>query len=159
MAERFNKIGENAKAEGIHFAYHNHGYGLVPDASGVTPIDLIFEGTDPALVFFEMDLFWMVAGRANPAAMLEKHSGRFKMLHIKDMKTLTRFSGDGSTPQQWMELFPQLVAAGEGVIPIKEIIKAASENGVEHYFIEHDFAPDPIKNIGTAANYLKNLRW
>ncbi len=159
MAERFNTIGANAKAEGIRFAYHNHGYGLVPDASGITPIDLIFEGTDPSLVFFEMDLFWMVAGRASPAAMLTKHSGRFKMLHIKDMKTLTHFSGDGSTPDQWMELFPQLVAAGEGVIPIKEIIKTASENGVEHYFIEHDFAPDPIKNIGSAATYLKSLRW
>lgn len=159
MAERFNKIGENAKAEGVYFAYHNHGYGLVPGASGTTPIDLIFEGTDPSLVFFEMDLFWTVAGRADPASMLAKHSGRFKMLHIKDMKSLTHFSGDGSTPDQWMELFPQLVAAGEGIMPLKEILKTASENGVDHYFIEHDFAPDPIANIGSAATYLKNLRW
>ncbi|MDX1333591.1 MAG: TIM barrel protein, partial [Robiginitalea sp.] len=53
IAERFNTIGENAKAEGVYFAYHNHGYGLVPEASGTTPIDLIFEGTDPSLVFFE----------------------------------------------------------------------------------------------------------
>jgi sugar phosphate isomerase/epimerase len=159
MAERFNKIGKNAQAEGIHFAYHNHGYGLIPDDSGMAPIDLIFEGTDPEMVFFEMDLFWMVAGKANPEAMLKKHSGRFKMLHIKDMKKLSHFSGDGSTPDQWMELFPNLVAAGEGVIPIKDIIKVAAENGVDHYFIEHDFAPDPIKNIGAAAEFLKGLRW
>lgn len=159
MAERFNKIGENAKAKGIRFAYHNHGYGMVPDDTGVTPIDLIFDGTDPGTVFFEMDLFWMVAGRANPEAWLKKYSGRFKMLHIKDMKKLSYFSGDGSTPDQWMELFPNLVAAGEGVIPIPEIIKVAAEIGVDHYFIEHDFAPEPIKNIGAAAKYLKSLQW
>jgi sugar phosphate isomerase/epimerase len=159
MAERFNRIGENAKAEGIHFAYHNHGYGLSPDASGVTPINLIFEGTDPSLVFFEMDIFWTVAGRANPVELLEKNSGRFKMLHIKDMKKRTHFSGDGSTPDQWMELFPQLVAAGKGVLPLKEIMGTASSHGVEHFFIEHDFAPDPIRDIGAAAHYLQNLRW
>lgn len=159
MAERFNKIGESAKAEGIHFAYHNHGYGLAPDSSGNAPIDLIFDGTDPSLVFFEMDVFWTVAGRANPVELLKQQSGRYKMLHIKDMKNRTYFSGDGSTPDQWMALFPQLVAAGEGVIPLKEIVKTAAENGAEHYFIEHDFAPDPIENIGSAADYLKNLRW
>lgn len=159
MVERFNKIGENAINEGIRFAYHNHGYGLIADETGTAPIDLIFEGTDPETVFFEMDLFWTVAGKADPQVLLKKHSGRFKMLHIKDMQELAHFSGDGSTPDQWMELFPQLVAAGEGVIPINDIIKVASENGVDHYFIEHDFAPDPINNIGSAAEFLKSLRW
>ena len=30
MAERFNEIGRQAKEEGVKFAYHNHGYGLIP---------------------------------------------------------------------------------------------------------------------------------
>lgn len=29
MAERFNRIGELAKREGMKFAYHNHGYGVL----------------------------------------------------------------------------------------------------------------------------------
>lgn len=157
MASRFNKIGEQAKKEGISFAYHNHGYGLQPDQNGVAPIDYIFNGTDPDSVFFEMDLFWTVAGKANPEQLLAKHSGRFKMLHIKDMRELSFFSGDGSTPDQWMALFPQLTSAGSGVMDLKNILNTAMQNGVDHYFIEHDFAPDPIKNIGDAAVYLKNL--
>lgn len=158
MAERFNKIGENAKKEGISFAYHNHGYGLQPNENGVTPIDYIFDGTDHESVFFEMDLFWTVAGKANPEELLTKHSGRFKMLHIKDMRELSYFSGDGSTPDQWMALFPQLTSAGSGVMDLKNILNTAMQNGVDHYFIEHDFAPDPIKNIGDASSYLSNLR-
>lgn len=160
MAERFNRIGVLAKNEGIVFAYHNHGYGLSKDPdTGIIPVELIFEETDPSLVFFEMDLFWTVAGKANPTQWLTKHSGRYKMLHIKDMKELSYFSGDGSTPDQWMSLFPQLVAAGEGVMNLSEILRTAMQNGVEHYFIEHDFAPDPLTNIGSAANYLRTLSW
>jgi len=159
IAERFNSIGEHAKSEGVSFAYHNHGYGLIPDSNGVRPIDIIFDHTDPSLVFFEMDLFWTVAGKADPVALLEKNKGRYKMLHVKDMKEFTYFSGDGSTPSQWMELFPNLVAAGEGVINLDEIIGVAIKNGVEHFFIEHDFAPNPRVNISSAANYLKSLRW
>ena len=159
VADRFNQIGENAKKEGISFAYHNHGYGLIPGSNGVRPIDLIFDHTDPSYVFFEMDLFWTVAGKANPIDLLVSNSGRYKMLHIKDMKELSYFSGDGSTPDQWKELFPMLVAAGEGVINLDEIIGIAMNNGVEHYIIEHDLAPDPLANISAASNYLRGLRW
>jgi len=159
IAERFNAIGAAAKSEGIAFAYHNHGYGLIPNEQGIKPVDLIFDGTDPQLVFLEMDVFWTVAGRANPIELIQKHSGRYKMFHLKDMKELTYFEGAGSTAPEWMALFPKLVSAGSGVIPIDAIVETASAHGAEHFFIEHDFAPDPIENIGDASRYLKGLRW
>jgi sugar phosphate isomerase/epimerase len=157
MAERFNEIGRQAREEGVRFAYHNHGYGLVPETDGVVPLDLLLRGTDPDTVFLEMDLFWTVAGHADPLALLDAHPGRYRMLHIKDMRTITRFKGSGSTPAEWMELFPLLVPAGEGEIPLEEILSAAYHAGVEHYFIEHDFAPDPKQNIRSACDYLRGL--
>ena len=159
IADRFNQIGENAKKGGVSFAYHNHGYGLTPDSNGVRPIELIIDRTDPSLVFFEMDLFWTVAGKADPIELLVNNSGRYKLLHIKDMRELTYFSGDGSTPNQWIELLPKLVSAGKGVINLDKIIGIAMNKGVEHYFIEHDFAPEPLVNISTSYNYLKSLNW
>lgn len=159
IAERFNAIGAAAKKEGIAFAYHNHGYGLVPNEQGIKPVDLIFDGTDPNLVFLEMDIFWTVAGRANPVELIQKHSGRYKMFHLKDMSTLTYFEGEGSNAAEWMALFPKLVSAGSGVMPIDEIVQTATAHGAEHFFIEHDFAPDPIENIGSAARYLESLKW
>ena len=40
--------------------------------------------TDPALVSFEMDIYWAVNGGADPLALLARYPGRFKMLHVKD---------------------------------------------------------------------------
>ena len=51
VAEEFNEIGEKAKKVGLKFAYHNHGYGL-NKTENQTPLKLIFEQTDPNLVFF-----------------------------------------------------------------------------------------------------------
>ncbi len=157
MADRFNEIGRQAREEGIRFAYHNHGYGLVPESDGVVPLDVLLRGTDPETVFLEMDLFWTVAGHADPQALLAAHPGRYRMLHIKDMRPVTRFKGKGSTPAEWMELFPLLVPAGSGDIPLKEILASARRAGVEHFFIEHDLAPEPKKDIQAACNYLRSL--
>ena len=106
-----------------------------------------------------MDLFWTVAGKADPIELLNKHQGRYKMLHIKDMKNITYFKDRGSTPSEWMELFPLLVPAGSGQLPLNEILKVAYNTGVEHYFIEHDLAPNPYENIQSAYDFLKALRF
>lgn len=156
MAKRFNEIGRTAKEEGIGFAYHNHGYGLQA-IDGTVPLGLILKETDPDLVFFEMDIFWTIAGKANPIQLLSDNAGRYKMLHLKDMKNLTYFKGNGSNPDEWVELFPQLLPAGEGVLPLKEILKMANQTGVEHYFIEQDSAPNPIENINSAFSFISNV--
>ncbi len=158
LAERFNLIGENAKKHGISFAYHNHGYGL-QKVNEIRPIDLIFEGTDPDLVYFEMDLFWTVAGRANPQSLLEKYAGRYKMLHIKDMKSLTYFATDGGDPGEWMALFPQLTTAGAGVIDLPGILNTALNTGVAHYFVEQDLASNPWLDLQNSYDYLKKLEF
>ena len=156
MSKRFNEIGRTAKEEGISFAYHNHGYGL-QSVDGIVPLDLILKETDPNLVFFEMDVFWTIAGKANPIQLLSDNKGRYKMLHLKDMKTLTYFKGNGSNPAEWIELFPLLVPAGEGVLPLVDILKTADQTGVEHYFIEHDWAPSPLENISSAYSFITNV--
>lgn len=156
MAKRFNTIGRTAKEEGIRFAYHNHGYGLQA-INGTVPLDIILKETNPDLVFFEMDVFWTIAGKANPIQLFNDHAGRYKMLHLKDMKSLTYFKGNGSNPEEWVELFPQLVSAGEGVLPLSNILKVAHQTGVEHYFIEQDLAPNPIEDIKSAYSFISNV--
>lgn len=158
MADRFNEIGRQANEEGIKFAYHNHGYGLVEE-EGVIPLELILNYTNPETVFFEMDLFWTTAGRANPSELLKKYEGRYKMLHIKDMKEITYFKGKGSTADEWMELFPLLVPSGKGQIPLKEIIGVAIDTGVDHYFIEQDLAGRPKEDIEASFNFLNSLEF
>jgi sugar phosphate isomerase/epimerase len=120
IADEFNVIGEKAKGLGLRFYYHNHGYGL-KEMEGKIPFDIILERTDPSLVFLEMDIFWFTAGGADPVKYLDNNPGRFKLMHVKDMTKRVGFSGDGGNPQQWVELFPYITDAGNGVLDLKPL--------------------------------------
>lgn len=156
MVDEFNQIGEQAKKNGIRFAYHNHGYGMV-EMEGQVPLHMIIEKTDPKLVFLEMDLFWTVAGGGDPVAYFAKYPGRYVAMHVKNMKQKARFSGDGSDPRQWFELFPQMTTAGEGVLDLKSILTAAQAGGVKHFFVEQDLVADPDVALKKSIDYLKTL--
>jgi sugar phosphate isomerase/epimerase len=155
-AEEFNKIGAAAKKEGISYVYHNHGYGL-NKTNGKMPLDIIFDQTDPDLVYFEMDIFWTVAGGCDPVELFRKHKGRYKMIHLKDMKEVKRFPGDGGDSSQWISLFPYMTSCGEGVLDLPAIITAAKQNGAEHYFVEQDMVQSPEIALKKSIDYLKSL--
>lgn len=156
ISEEFNQIGEQAKKSGLRFAYHNHGYGL-QEMNGVMPLQLILEKTDPDLVFLEMDLYWTVAGGADPIEYLKKYPNRYVMMHVKNMKKKVRFSGDGSDPAQWIELFPYMATADDGVLDLKSILTAAQKSGVKHFFVEQDMVKDPEIALKKSIDYLKSL--
>ena len=152
----FNSIGEKATKEGLRFAYHNHGYGLHP-LEGTVPVQMIIEKTNPKHVYLEMDLFWTVAGGVDPITLLEKYPGRYKMMHVKNMKQKATFSGDGGDSKQWIELFPQMSTAGEGALDLKSILAAAKKSGVEHFFVEQDMVQTPEVALKKSIDYLKDL--
>jgi sugar phosphate isomerase/epimerase len=155
-ADEFNRIGALAKKAGLRFTYHNHGYGLQP-INGVTPLHLLLEQTDPSLVYFEMDLFWTTAGGADPLALFNKYPGRYHLMHVKDMKKKARFSGDGGDPNQWIELFPNMTSAGEGVLDLKTILTTAKTSGVKHFFVEQDMVADPDLSLKKSIDYIRSL--
>ena len=156
VVEEFNEIGGKAKQVGLKFVYHNHGYGFNKIENQV-PIELVFDRTESNLVFFQMDLFWTIAGGMNPSDLLNAYPGRYVSMHVKDMKKLTRFSGDGGDPSQWMELFPQMASLGDGVLDIPKIISTAQQQGVKHFYIEQDIVNNPEVALKKSFNYLKSL--
>ncbi len=156
IADEFNKIGEQARKVGLKFSYHNHGYGL-NEIEGKIPLKLILEKTDPKLVFFEMDLFWTVAGGADPVEYLKSYPGRYHLMHVKNMKEKKRFSGDGGDSNQWIELFPYMATAGEGVLDLKAIIAQAQKSGVTHFFVEQDMVANPEVELKKNLDYLLSL--
>ena len=156
VVEEFNEIGGKAKQVGLKFVYHNHGYGFNKIENQV-PIELVFDRTESNLVFFQMDLFWTIAGGMNPSDLLNAYPGRYVSMHVKDMKKLTRFSGDGGDPSQWMELFPEMTSLGDGVLDIPKIISTAQQQGVKHFYIEQDIVNNPEVALKKSFNYLKSL--
>lgn len=157
MADEFNVIGAKAKAAGIKLAYHNHGYGL-SEMEGVIPFDYILEHTDPSLVFFEMDIYWTIAGGADAIKYLDENPGRFKMMHVKDMKKQVRFAGDGGDPKQWVELFPYITDAGSGVLDLSLILSHAKKSGVDYFFLENDAITDLTASLENGYRFLSTVK-
>ena len=156
MADEFNKIGAQAKKAGLKFSYHNHGYGF-KEMDGQIPLDIILDRTDPSLVFFEMDIYWTTAGGADPVTYLEKYPNRYHLMHVKDMKEKVKFSGDGGNSTQWIELFPYMTTAGDGVMDLKSIITKGKAAGVKHFFVEQDMVADPDIALKRSFDYVNSL--
>jgi sugar phosphate isomerase/epimerase len=126
VAESLNQAGRRARERGMRVGYHNH-EGEFRPIEGQLPYDILLANTDPALVDFELDLFWIKRAGADTLAYFAKHPGRFFALHVKDMAT------DG-----------KMVNVGEGSIDFAGIFAQADRAGVKHYFVEHDQPTDPI---------------
>ena len=158
IADEFNELGRRMDEVGLTFLYHNHGYGLV-EMEGEIPFNVLLERTDANLVVLEMDIYWMTAGRADPAAYLEAYPGRFRLMHLKDMTEPVRFAGDGGDPTQWIALFPYMADAGSGVLDLAAILTQARKAGVQHYYLERDLAAQADITLENSFHYLSSLEF
>jgi len=154
-AADFHAFGEAFKAAGIQFFYHVHGYEFRPVAEGATDtfFDMLARETKPELVSFEMDVFWVFQPGADPAALLKKYGNRWALMHVKDLrKGAQRGVFTGKAP------LTDDVAVGTGQINWPEVLKAAKDAEVKHYFIE-DESPTVLDQIPQTLSYLKGLKF
>jgi sugar phosphate isomerase/epimerase len=77
--------------------------------------------TDPKLVSFEMDIFWVVKGGQDPLHYFKNHPGRFQTWHIKDM------GNDGDS-----------CIIGNGKINFKDLLKQSKKAGLKRFFVEQE---------------------
>jgi sugar phosphate isomerase/epimerase len=141
LAEDFNRAGETARAAGLRFGYHNHDWEHRALADGTVPIDLLLERTDPAVVDWQMDIFWTVQGGADPERYLREPTGRITSVHVKDR---TR---DG-----------RMADVGAGVIDFARLIPLAEELGLRHAFVEHDQpGDDPVASARRSFDHLRRI--
>lgn len=142
-AELLNKLGEACKQRGLKFCWHNHNKEFIAMGKGL-PFDYLMENTDKDLVECELDLYWVTKGGADPLALLKKYSGRYPILHVKDM---------APGPAQDFE------CPGSGIIDFPTIFREAAKQGIEHYFVERDNVPDGMACLRASGTYLKNLEF
>lgn len=151
VCEVFNKAGEFAKAAGIKWGYHNHSgefRRVVKEEDknkqsnpwmpvGDVIYDLLLNGTDPSLVFFEMDVYWTVMGQNDPLEYFEKYAGRFPILHIKDRSILGK----------------------SGMMNFENIFNKAYENGLDEFYVELENIRENItqfEGVKQCFDYLNN---
>ena len=88
FARDLNRAGALARRAGLDFGYHNHQAEFVrQDGGSRTGYDILTGETDPDLVHLEVDLFWAWRGAADPVDLIERHRGRIRQVHVKDMDT------------------------------------------------------------------------
>ena len=134
----FNRLGAIANKAGLRYAYHNHHYSF-KEIDGVLPQDLMMSGTDPDLVDFEMDIYWVVEANHDPVKWLEKYPNRFKLCHIKDRYEDTKVEQlkkeepvDGDWPLNVS------CVLGQGKIDFDKILDVAKDQGMEQWIVEQE---------------------
>ncbi|RZK31610.1 MAG: sugar phosphate isomerase/epimerase [Hymenobacter sp.] len=143
LAAKLNKAGARCKAAGLRLGYHNHDFEFKP-LGGTTLYDVLLKETDPTLVDFEMDIYWVVRAGQDPIKLMQAHPKRFPLWHIKDM--------DKAQPNLNTEV-------GSGSIDYRAIMTYAGTAGLKHAIMEQEnFALDAYQSIAQSAAYMrKNL--
>jgi sugar phosphate isomerase/epimerase len=144
-----NHSGEMCKKAGLTFYYHHHNFEFDPRFRA---IDLMHEKLTKD-VLLEIDCFWASVAGADPAALIEKWSGRLFALHLKDKGKGTPVSYDTSKVKH-----EEFLEVGAGVIDWSKVLKNAGRAGVQHYYVEQDFTPgDPVESLRKSYGYLRKV--
>ncbi|WP_226390997.1 sugar phosphate isomerase/epimerase family protein [Penaeicola halotolerans] len=146
-ADEFNRIGKICQSFGIQFGYHNHDYSFL-ELDGQIPQDYLMENTDPALVTYELDMYWVHVAGKDPISYLEKYGDRFKLSHIKDF--------DDKIPKTAENASTLL---GRGVMDYSQLIQKATATGMKYFMVEQERfdGTSPIEAAQLNASYLKAL--
>lgn len=122
LAESMNRVGARCQALGARLSYHNHAFEY-EKMDGQYALDILFANTNPELVKWEPDVYWIQFGHEDPASYIRKYAGRVPLIHLKDMT-------DGQEPT-WAEV-------GEGILDWPAIFSACEVAGAEAYIVEQD---------------------
>lgn len=138
-ADACNRLGEACRAAGLRAAYHNHDFEFEA-LSGSVPFDILMKRTDPELVDFELDFYWVRKAGLAIDDVLGRAPERFALAHIKD------FASDG-----------EMVDVGRGTIDFRAILAGPAAAGIRHCFVEHDQPADPFRSAAYSHFALREV--
>ncbi|PZQ50582.1 MAG: xylose isomerase [Novosphingobium pentaromativorans] len=138
-----NRFGEQLKAVGLGFAYHNHDFEFTVKPDGVSLFDRLVKACNPALVKIELDLYWAIYAGQDPQALIRSLAGRVYAYHVKDMRA------DRS-----------MTSVGLGTIDFAAIFKLNGLAGAQHFYVENDQSPAPyLPDITKSFQTLNTLKF
>ena len=155
QADLFNQCGTYSLQAGIQFCYHAHFREFEP-IDGTTGYDILLAHCPPKLLKMEMDVFWAIYAGVDPVRYFHLHTGRFPLLHVKDLSTGYAVNPHESPPENGPNPFAPV---GQGKIEWPRIFAHVREAGTQHIFVEQDRCNDsPLEAIKTSFDYLKHLQ-
>jgi sugar phosphate isomerase/epimerase len=112
IADALNRAAERLGPEGLTVGYHNHDWETSILIDGEHALLVLAAALDPRVVL-EVDTYWAAVGGADPVALLRILGTRVAAIHVKD----------GPIPGEAHEQVP----AGEGAMPLAEVLAAAPD--------------------------------
>lgn len=112
IARDLGAVAERAAEQGLVVGYHNHAFELENVIDGVPALE-VFAAALPDGVVLELDTYWAEVGGVNAPDLLKRLGDRVRFLHIKD--------GPKTKDDR------EQVAVGRGVMPVREILRAAPQ--------------------------------
>lgn len=163
--EGIRKIGAAAKEMGLQLLYHNHDFEFLK-IDGEYALDILYNTIPEDLLKTEIDTCWVNVGGEEPAAYVEKYSGRAPVVHLKDFHgskgdgPLYKLIGIEEEEADKAENTFEFRPVGSGVQDFEKIIAAAEKAGAEWVVVEQDdpsMGKAPIECAEMSINYLKTL--
>ena len=127
---------------GLDFSYHNHNHEFVR-IEGKTWIDHVHDLSQEVDIKYELDLYWIAAGGADPAQYVERFATAMSIIHVKDMIVTAnreqRFAPVGCGNLNWPRIFTEM-----------------RKTPVEFVIVEQDehYDEDPIENVAKSYEFL-----
>lgn len=141
FAKEASEIARRLGEHGLQFIYHNHSFEF-EKFDGRTGMDILLEESDPQAFGFELDMYWVQAGGANPTEWANKVKGRMGVVHLKDMAIVEN-----------KQVFAEI---GEGNLNWADIIGACRATGVEWFVVEQDVCRrDPFESLAISFRNLE----
>lgn len=130
----YNQIGEKCNAAGLRFGYHNHNFEF-KEIEGQLMYDYMLQNTDPAKVFFQMDVYWVGEGGKDPVEYFKAYPGRFEQLHVKDETEIGK----------------------SGKVNFENIFNNIEGSGVKYLIVEVErYSGTPFEGVKESYNYLND---
>ncbi len=165
--DKFTKLGEDLKANGIQLLYHNHDFEF-SKIDGETILDKMYATISAELLQPEFDTCWIHYAGNDPAEYLCKYADRkIDVVHLKDF-TCTKLGGGpvygligaGDTPTRRKERENnnfKFRPVGYGMQDFKSIIEACEKIGADYLIVEQDqwYDENPLDCAAKSRAYLK----
>lgn len=147
-ARKFLKDFEPAmkmiKENGMQFQYHNHAFEF--ERFGEKSIfDVLVDESDPELMGFTLDTYWVQYGGKNPVDVINSLKGRIHICHYKDYA----MRNDE----------PRFAPIGAGNLDWDKITAAFEDAGAQYAFVEQDnfYEKDAFEETKISYDFVKQL--
>jgi sugar phosphate isomerase/epimerase len=139
VAATLNKAAQELRAYDGEVFYHNHDFEFKDLGGGLNGYDILLQETDPKLIRFEVDTYWVERAGRDAAQFVAAHADRIGIIHAKELRR-----SDQSDQ-----------AAGKGDIDFPSIISLAKQNNWP-VIVEFE-GEGAVASSRESAAYLKSL--